>query len=138
MPISKINLARYPKDWPAISAAVRREAGNKCEECGVENYARGGRSPDGRFWPAQPTGESSLGLTWPREGEHGCCSGWPEQLRIIRIVLTVAHLNHQPEDCSRANLKALCQRCHLRYDAASKAERRKERERRDMACGELF
>lgn len=44
MPIRPENKSRYPKDWPAISAAVRREAGNKCEECGVENYARGGGS----------------------------------------------------------------------------------------------
>ena len=37
------------------------------------------------------------------------------------VVLTVAHLNHQPEDCGepgdRPNLKAWCQRCHLTYDA---------------------
>ena len=33
-----------------------------------------------------------------------------------KIILTVAHLNHQPEDCRPENLKAMCQRCHLRYD----------------------
>jgi hypothetical protein len=32
-------------------------------------------------------------------------------------VLTVAHLNHDPQDCRDENLKAFCQRCHLRYDA---------------------
>lgn len=26
------------------------------------------------------------------------------------------HLNHLPEDCRRANLVALCQRCHLGAD----------------------
>lgn len=38
-----------------------------------------------------------------------------------KVVLTVAHLNHLPEDCGdpgdRPNLKAWCQRCHLTYDA---------------------
>lgn len=34
------------------------------------------------------------------------------------VVLTVAHLNHQPENCADENLRALCQRCHNRYDAA--------------------
>ena len=34
-----------------------------------------------------------------------------------RVVLTVAHLDHQPEHCDDANLAALCQRCHNRYDA---------------------
>ena len=33
------------------------------------------------------------------------------------IVLTVAHLNHTPEDNRPENLRAWCQRCHLTYDA---------------------
>ena len=32
------------------------------------------------------------------------------------VVLTVAHLDHQPENCADENLRALCQRCHNRYD----------------------
>jgi len=33
------------------------------------------------------------------------------------VVLTVAHLDHQLENCDRANLRAWCQRCHNTYDA---------------------
>jgi hypothetical protein len=33
-----------------------------------------------------------------------------------KVVLTVAHLNHTPEDCRPENLRALCQRCHLHLD----------------------
>jgi glutamine amidotransferase-like uncharacterized protein len=33
-----------------------------------------------------------------------------------KVVLTVAHLNHEPSDCREVNLRAYCQRCHLRYD----------------------
>lgn len=33
------------------------------------------------------------------------------------VVLTVAHLNHDVTDNSDENLAALCQRCHLTYDA---------------------
>lgn len=33
-----------------------------------------------------------------------------------KIILTVAHLNHVEADCRDENLKAMCQRCHLRYD----------------------
>lgn len=33
-----------------------------------------------------------------------------------RIVLTIAHLDHTPENCDPENLRALCQRCHLDYD----------------------
>ena len=41
-----------------------------------------------------------------------------------RIVLTVAHLDHTPENCSLDNLRALCQRCHNRYDAEHRKETR--------------
>lgn len=41
--------------------------------------------------------------------------------------LTVAHLNHMPEDCRTENLRALCAPCHLRYDAEHHAETRKTR-----------
>ena len=38
------------------------------------------------------------------------------------IVLTAAHLNHQPEDCRPENLAAMCQRHHLAYDAKHHAQ----------------
>lgn len=48
-----------------------------------------------------------------------------------RVVLTVAHLDHTPENCDHSNLRAWCQRCHLTYDAkhhaASAARTRAER-----------
>lgn len=41
--------------------------------------------------------------------------------------LTVAHLNHTPEDVRPENLMAMCAPCHLRYDAKQHAETRKRR-----------
>ncbi len=41
--------------------------------------------------------------------------------------LTVAHMDHTPENMERGNLKALCAPCHLRYDARHHAETRKQR-----------
>lgn len=43
------------------------------------------------------------------------------------VVLTVAHLNHTPEDVRRENLRAWCQRCHNTYDAPMRAAGRKAR-----------
>ena len=33
------------------------------------------------------------------------------------MVLTTAHLDHTPENCAESNLRAMCQNCHLAYDA---------------------
>lgn len=41
--------------------------------------------------------------------------------------LTVAHLNHIPEDVREENLMAMCAPCHLRYDAKHHAETRRKR-----------
>lgn len=32
------------------------------------------------------------------------------------VILTVGHLDHNPENCERSNLRAWCQRCHNTYD----------------------
>lgn len=51
-------------------------------------------------------------------GARRCTERHGEPARWARgqVVLTVAHLNHQPADCRPENLMAMCQRCHLRYD----------------------
>lgn len=41
----------------------------------------------------------------------------PHPITGSKVILTVAHLDHKPENCSEENLKAMCQRCHLRYDS---------------------
>lgn len=43
-----------------------------------------------------------------------CADG--KTLKIIKIVLTIAHMDHTPENCADENLRAWCQRHHLRYD----------------------
>jgi len=48
-----------------------------------------------------------------------------DRFQTHRLTLTVAHLDHNPGNCVRENLRALCAPCHLRYDAAEKARRRR-------------
>ena len=86
MPIRPENKARYPKDWPQISKRIR--------------FERAGNRCEGS--PAYPDCRADNGQPHPVTGS--------------RVVLTVAHLNHLPEDVSDDNLKAWCQRCHLHYD----------------------
>lgn len=38
--------------------------------------------------------------------------------RGTRVILTVAHLDHNTQNNDYSNLKALCQKCHLQYDLA--------------------
>lgn len=139
MPIKAENRARYPKDWPAISQRIRVRAGHRCEFCGVPDKELGGRSPVGVWHKANPTGTDGLRLTWPREGTEAWCSGYDiRQLRIVRIVLTVAHMDHQPENCEDGNLKALCQRCHNRYDAPHRRKNAAATRRGKLASDDLF
>lgn len=75
----------------------------------------------------------------------GARNGEPHPETGSKVVLTTAHLDHQPENCDPQNLAALCQRCHLRYDAkhhATNARRTradtKQRQRAIQAAGDLF
>jgi len=104
MPIKPENKPRYPSNWKEISKKVRSEAGQCCEWCSARNGTWISRkiSNPGRF-------------VYSRKGFMGD-RAWR---RAIRVVLTVAHMNHTPEDCRLENLRALCQRCHLSYDVRS-------------------
>jgi hypothetical protein len=118
MPIKPENKNRYPADWAQIRERIRARAGDKCEWCDVYNHALGGRLADGTFVYAHAKEQNLLRDVYPKPGEEWWCGpkindAW---LRIIRIVCTVAHLNHTVEDCSDENLRFLCQRCHLRHD----------------------
>lgn len=136
MPIRPENVDRYPPEWPQIRARILQRAGNCCERCGVRNHILGGRDSDGAFIPAVPE-ENLLKLRWPEPGTFSACApadGRPwMKLRIIRIVLTIAHLDHVVENCGDDNLQALCQRCHLVYDAEHHAQTRYRTQREGRA-----
>jgi hypothetical protein len=114
MPIRPENKARYPADWIIIRATILERAGHKCEGCGVPNHWLITRNPDG---------------TWNDAG-RGRHSGHPHHApmwdgrKVIRVVLTIGHLDHTPENCAESNLKSWCQACHNRYDAAHRRETR--------------
>ncbi|MCZ2480028.1 hypothetical protein [Aquirufa nivalisilvae] len=45
--------------------------------------------------------------------------------KVVKVILTIAHLDHDEtnHDVSDDRLKAMCQICHLRYDAKEKYNR---------------
>lgn len=65
-------------------------------------------------------------------------NGEPHPITGSRVVLTVAHLDHAPEHCDAENLRHMCQRCHLTYDAAHHAKNAAETRRKRRAAGDLF
>ncbi len=115
MPISASRAELYPADWSAISARIREWAGDRCEWCGAPNGATVYRDEFGQ-WHVESTDEATILRQAGRRG--------------VRIVLTVAHLDHDPRNCDDANLAALCQQCHLRYDAQEHARHAAETRRR--------
>ena len=96
----------YPADWEAISWRIRFErAGGQCEcmgECGLHRTHPG---------PQRCT---------ERHGEPG-------QWTRGTIVLTTAHLCHDPSCRDEMHLRAMCQRCHLCYDGALHRQHARER-----------
>lgn len=131
MPIRDENKGRYPANWkseirPRILARATREGEDtpRCEECGVVDRDIGYRDSDndGEFVSAM----------WLEKGDDFYGD------KVIQIILTIAHLSDEIEDCSDENLKALCQRCHNRLDAPKRAAGIKARNKAKLASGDLF
>ncbi len=113
-----IDYRLYPPTWHTeIRPRILDRARNRCEWCDAPNGALIVRDRDG--W----RGVDGLAAEVAHlDGE-----------RVTRIVLTVAHLNHALDDNGDVNLAALCQRCHLRHDAAHHARNAAETRRRKRA-----
>ena len=90
--MSPMRRDEYPRDWKQKSDSIRfGRAGGRCEcegECGAGHEGR-------------------------CEARHG----QPHPVTASKVVLTTAHLDQEPRNCDPANLRAMCQRCHLAYDA---------------------
>lgn len=114
-----IDYTKYPPDWDERRARILKRANNCCENCGVKNHAYGARDLSGNWHD-----ESEInGLN----SDVGCFLFGGYDVKIIRVVLTIAHLDHDETnwDVDDDRLAAWCQRCHLQYDAPEKIRRRK-------------
>ena len=68
----------------------------------------------------------------------GAAQGEPHPVTGSRVVLTVAHLDHDTTHNGLENLRALCQRCHLTYDAQLHAQHAREtRRKRLLEAGQM-
>lgn len=151
MPIKPENRHRYPPDWPQVRERILRRANYRCEHscCHAFQYAVGRwvkidgvmrwlpvegnvpcRSRQDRQFNAAGLGSHPGGRPWTYADARAFQAKWEwNGDPPIVIVLTVAHLDHQPENCADDNLRALCQRHHLAHDhqhhlASAQATRR--------------
>lgn len=106
MPIRPEQRAKYGDDWTAFSASIRF------------GRAQGGCECDGRCG-ADETHLSEEGRCTARHDDP-LPGGW-------KVVLTVAHLTHDPAERDPDLVMAMCQRCHLSYDRDHHAETRAAR-----------
>lgn len=123
-----VDYSKYPLNWKdEIVPYILTRAKHRCEQCGLHNHSN--------VWS----------ITFNIKNEEGNYVSRSVWFRIkadatresrgvavktkVKVVLTVAHLDHDEENhqVSMDRLKALCQICHLRYDA-------KEKDRRSVAA----
>jgi 5-methylcytosine-specific restriction endonuclease McrA len=101
-----IDYKKYPKNWKEVSRNIRERDGWKCAWCGLANGVIGYRHHGGFVELADCKANMGMEVDAAVDDGH----------RVIQIVLTVAHLDHEPMNCDPSNLVALCQKCHLNYD----------------------
>jgi 5-methylcytosine-specific restriction endonuclease McrA len=85
---------RYGEAWAVLALTLKFCADYRCE-C------------DGRC--GRPAEHLEDGRCRNRQGEPAYGTG-------SKVVLTIAHLDHEPSHNERSNLMVACQGCHLHYD----------------------
>ncbi len=106
--------------------------------------------------PIRAENKARYPKNWPqisrriRERAGNCCegspafpdcraeNGKPHPVTGSKVVLTVAHLDHQPENVDDDNLRAWCQKCHNTYDLPMRRAGINDRARKQRADGDLF
>jgi len=135
MPIRREFRPLYPPNWPALSRRVRFErAGGCCQTCARPHLAQVRCLPDGRWF-------DEAARTW--RNRRGRAARWPDlieagDIRVTRVVLAAAHLDNDPTNNRLANLRGLCQRCHMLHDRPFHLAQRWLTYRRRWAIGDLF
>ena len=122
-----INYNKYPANWKTeIRPRIMARANNTCEFPGC-NFKHGEY-----VWSVKYKGKVT---GWFRDIKEAIKQ--PVTIEVknrqiipnpkkIKVILTIAHLDHDEgnENVKDERLKAACQLCHLRYDAAEKYRRR--------------
>ena len=130
MPIRADQKGLYPANWQDLRREILLRAEDCCEWCGKPNGETVLVDACGcwmdlsdPFFADIRHVPTALPEIW--ETEYG--KSPDHVVRPVKVVLTVAHLDHDPTHNHPMNLRALCQKCHNSYDAWRRALGRKER-----------
>lgn len=118
---------KYHPEWKTkIRPDILDRDDNKCKFCGVENgriiHRKGKGINDWVYWPEGMESEA-----WSLDG-----------LKSTKIVLTIAHLDHDKINNDYENLAALCQKCHLGIDLKHHMANARETNRKKKKLQTLF
>jgi hypothetical protein len=117
-----IDYKKYPKNWKSeIRPYILNRANHCCEDCGVKNHDTGFRGIDGHFY-----NDNFIIQQLDLYGIDMFDKHISEKAKHFKIVLTVAHLDHNLSNNDYSNLKALCQKCHLNYDKEHHSKNRRK------------
>jgi len=121
-----INYKEYPDNWKTeIRPAILKRANNCCEECGISNHSIIIRLPRNQ-WRYINSVEYDM-IRSKIVNSLYSKKGAIKKLGFTEIVLTIAHMDHDKlnHDVNLDRLKALCQKCHLKYDINHHTQNRK-------------
>lgn len=122
-----INYKDYHPEWKTrIRPDILKRDNNACAFCGVENgriiHRFGKGIGDWQYWPEGMQSEAS--------SEDG--------RKSTKIVLTIAHLDHDKTNNDYENLAALCQKCHLGIDMETHVANARTTRERNKKLKRLF
>ncbi len=127
-----IDYTKYPPNWlKEIRPRIMERANNTCEcdGCNFKHLEQ--------VWAVKKNGKT---VGWFRDFDDAKKQPKTTELKKdkktgrlvsvpnpkkVRVILTIAHLDHDERNhnVSDERLKAMCQLCHLRYDAKEKYKR---------------
>lgn len=122
MPIKPENMGRYPggsissPEWRAIRKRIGERSRWRCETCGAPHMqlvARGSYNGREAYMVIESgavfCAETGMAMTAMRLSDFNA-------RKVLKIILTCAHLDHDETSADEANIAHLCQRHHLRLD----------------------
>ena len=126
-----IDYKKYPSNWKTeIRPYVLNRSKHRCEFCKVKNYTQGYWDKQGKFYSVEYVMElfERTGYDFfDDELKHYLQKD--QTVRTPKVILTIAHIDHDVNNNEYSNLKALCQRCHLHHDKDQHRESRYKRKK---------